>query len=288
MLHLEYKLKKASDFEAQGKFLHAVQIYAGIIANDQNHSLAHIKLASLYDRMGNFNASIKLLKNYLQNISDDGEIRIYLGQLFLKYSYWDEAIDVLSLFSPEEQPIHSFFLGYAHFMLKEYEIAIINFGNFLERSTNSEFKYEANIYIAKIHIELSSYEDALLAAKKAEEIYSNSWEVYLIYGMIYYLKGMYFHSVTSIERALKLNNKEVSLHEWAGKAYLKLGDYLSAEKHLTEYIENAEASSEAYAFLGLACLNIQKLKDARGYFDMALSLDPNNEIAAEGKKKCNV
>ncbi|HEX2868839.1 MAG TPA: tetratricopeptide repeat protein [Ignavibacteriales bacterium] len=286
MLHLEYKLKKASDYEAQGKYLHAIQIYTEIIAESPEHTLSYIKLASLYDKMRNFNASVKLLKHYIANVSDDSEIRLYLGQMLIKYSLWDEAIEALSIFNPEEHPIHFFFLGYSYFMLKEFEIARINFQNYLEKSTSTEFHFEAYIYQAKIEIELQNFDEALKAVKQAEELFSNSWEVHLLYGIIFYSKGMHFHAATSIEKALKLNNKEVSLHEWAGKAYLQLGDYQSAEKHLSEYVSNADASSEAYTCLALACMNTQRLKDAGSYFELALNLDPNNQVALEGKKKC--
>lgn len=286
MLQLEYKLKKATDYEAQGKFLHAIQIYTEIIAGSPDHTLSYIKLASLYDKMRNFNASVKLLRHYISEISDDSEIRLYLGQLLIKYSMWDEAIDALSIFNPEEHPIHFFFLGYSYFMLKEFEIAKINFQNYLQKNSTTEFQFEAYIYLAKIEIELHSYDDALEAIKKAEELFNNSWEVHLLYGIVFYSKGMHFHAVTSIEKALKLNSREISLHEWAGKAYLQLGDYQAAEKHLTEFVSNADANSEAYTFLGLACLNTQKVKDAGSYFEMALNLDPNNQVALDGKKKC--
>jgi tetratricopeptide (TPR) repeat protein len=286
VLHLEYKLKKASDYEAQGKYLHAIQIYSGIITETPEHTLSYIKLASLYDKMRNFNASVKLLKHYIENVSDDSEIRLFLGQMLIKYSMWDEAIDALSVFNPEEHPIHYFFLGYSYFMLKDFEIAKMNFLNYLEKSPDTEFQFEAYIYLSKIEIELHSYDEAMEAVKKAEELFTNSWEVHLLYGIIFYSKGMHFHATTSIEKALKLNGREISLHEWAGKAYLQLGDYQSAEKHLSEYVSNAEASSETYAFLGLACLNTQKLKDADSYFEMALNLDPNNQVALDGKKRC--
>jgi tetratricopeptide (TPR) repeat protein len=98
---------------------------------------------------------------------------------------------------------------------------------------------------------------------------------------------MYLHAVGSIEKALELNPQENSLKEWAGKIYFKLGDYLNAEKFFLEFVNNSEESAAAYSYLGLVYLNSNKIKDAKKYFDLALQLDPANEIALDGKKKCS-
>ncbi|MCX6149443.1 MAG: tetratricopeptide repeat protein [Ignavibacteriales bacterium] len=287
MLQLEYKIKKANDFESEGKFLHAIQIYKSIIEMDSKYSLAYVKLADLYDRIGKHEAAISLLNNFLLEYSDDKEIRLFLGQILINHLLWNEAIEILSYFTPEEQPLASFLLGYAYFMNHELEISKINFQNFLSFSSNVEFNAEANLYIAKISIGLNQFNEALEAAKKAEEIFGYNWEVHLVYAIISYQKGMYLHALASIEKAKNLNPQEISLNEWAGKIHFKLGDYVNAEKYFLEYVKNSEADALTYSYLGLVCLNFNKQKDAKIYFDRALKLDPNNEIALDGKKKCS-
>lgn len=287
MLHFDYKIKKAADFEAQGKTLHAVQIYMSIINDDKTYALAYIKLANLYDRTGYSESAISLLKKYLTETGDDVEIRLFLGQILLKNDLWQEAIEAFSVFDPEERPLIAFFTGYAHFMLREFEISRVHFNNFLEYDKSTEFQAETYLYLAKVHVELGVFDEALKYAKMIEEVYHNNWELHLTMAIIFYNTGMYSHSVTSINKAIKLNEKEPSLYEWAGKANFKLGDYKGAEKYFLKFIENSEASSEAYSFLALTYLNTRKIKEAKNYFDLALSLDPANEIALDGRKKCN-
>lgn len=286
MLQEEYKLKKAADFEAQGKPLHAVQIYNNLILENQSYPVPYLKLSGLYEKMGNSDSAVRLLKSYLHDVSDDHDIRLFLGQLLLKNSLWYDAIETLSLINYEKQPIVLFFLGYSHFMLKEFELARIKFNEFLENNLSSEFFTETHIYLARINIELNLYDEAIMNAQKAEEISSSNWEVYFVLSIAFYHKGMFLHSVNSIEKAIKLNKNEIALYEWGGKAYLKLGDYIKAEEYLLKYISGTRVSSEAYSYLGLACLNAQKMDDAKNYFDKALSIDPGNEIALEGMKKC--
>ncbi len=288
MLEVDYLIKKAADFESQGKLLHAIQIYQNIISNDNKSSITHIKLADLYDRMGNPDSAISVLSNFLFELPDDIEARLFLGQLLVNHSKWNDAIEVLSEILPEKQPLASFLSGYACFMNQELELAEINFDNFLANSTNTEFNGEAYLYLAKIYLTQQKYDDALKAASTAEGILSYNWEVQLIFAIINYQKGMYLHAISFVEKALKLNSEEPSLKEWAGKIHFKLADFVNAEKYFLDVIKNSKPSANTYSYLGLVCLNSNKHKEANKYFNKALNLDPNNELALDGKQRCQL
>jgi tetratricopeptide (TPR) repeat protein len=279
-------MKIAGDFEAQGKPLHAVQVYSSLLEEYPRSVELYLRLANLYEHLGNITPAANLLKDFLSNDPENKEVRLFLGQFFLKNLKWDNAIETLSFIMPQDEPIISFFIGYAHFMLKEYEPAKINFLNFLSYNRQSDLLNEANIYLAKIELIFKNYESALTYANRAEIMYSDSWELNQIYAETYFNLGMYTHALNFIEKAIKLNNGESSPFEWAGKIYLKLGDYLRAEKNFLKYIQSIEcASSDIYTKLAEACLKAHKTKDALGYYDIAVKLDPENKIALEGKSQ---
>jgi Flp pilus assembly protein TadD, contains TPR repeats len=281
---LEHKLKTAVDFEAAGKYLHSMQIYNLLIERFPEELDPYFNLVNLYEKLDNVNAAGNLLKGLLEGHPDSLEIRLFTGQFFLRSQRWNDAIDILSIISPQEEPIVSFFLGYSHFMLNEFELAKVNFVNFITVETKSELYHEALVYLAKIEIELKNFEKALDYTSKALAIYSNNWELYLVTAIAFYYLGMFAHAVSTIFKALKLNEKDLSVNEWAGKIYLKSGDYLKAEKFFLYVIEHqAETSPEIYTFLGEACLHSKKPVDAIKYFELALKLDPNNKKANEGK-----
>lgn len=285
---IDHRMKAAANFEDQGKYLHAIQVYKSIINEYPDFTQVYFYLAELYEKMGNLEPAFNLLYSLLETEPDNNEIRLLLGQFLLRNSKWEEAIEILSLILPDENHIVSFFLGYSHFVLKEYEIAKINFLNYISYNEQTELLHEANLYLAKIEIELGNFESALKYAKRTDIIYSNFWELNLIYGIIYYNLGMYAHGIVPIEKAIKLNSKEAASYEWGGKIYLKLGDYLKAEKFFLKYIENMDSvSSDIYTKLGEACLMASKAKDALTYFDVALKLDPENIFAREGKKNAS-
>jgi tetratricopeptide (TPR) repeat protein len=96
---------------------------------------------------------------------------------------------------------------------------------------------------------------------------------------------MHAHAVSPVEKAIKLNPNEPRVYELAGKIYFKLGDFIKAEKNFLKQIETTdEVSSEIYTKLADACLRGNKAKDALVYYDIALTIDPLNQYALEGKK----
>jgi len=285
---LGHKIKVAKQYEEQGKHLHAIQIYQSLLDENSDSPEVFLNLSHLYENTNRIEPAIDLLKSFLEKNPGSKEIRLALSQLFLRNSRWNEAIEMLSNVPEAEEPIAVFFLGYAHYMLKEYEHAKIYFLNFSHLDEKTELRHEAYIYLAKIEIELKNYEKALAYAKKAEVIYSNFWELNLIFSIAYYHLGMYAHALLPVEKAIKINPREAGTYEWAGKIYLKLGDYLKAEKYFLKYIESVEeASSDTYTKLGEACLMVKKAKAALDYFDIAIKLDPQNNFAIEGKKNAS-
>ncbi len=285
---IDHKIKQARDFETSGKHLHAIQVYKSLIDQHPENTEPYLLLADLYELLGKTTSAIQLLKDFLITDPENKEVRLYLGQFLLRNSMWEESNDVLGFIPPEEEPIVSFFLGYSNFMLEEYEMAKINLLNFISVEEHSELLHEAYLYMAKIEIELTNFESALSFAKKAELLYGNFWELSLIFAISYYHLGMYAHAILPVEKAKKLNPNDASVREWAGKIYLKSGDFLKAEENFLKYIElTEEASSEIYANLGEACYQAKKPKDAIVYFDMALKLDPENKFAITGKKNAS-
>lgn len=283
--YLEHKLRAAADFEAAGKLLHAIQIYVSLIDKFPEELDPYFNLVNIYEKLNNIDAAGSLLKQLLEDHPDSLEIRLFTGQFFLRCQRWDDTIDILSIIAPDEEPIVSFFLGYSHFMLDECELAKVNFINFISVETKSELYYEALIYLAKIEIRLNDFSKALEYATKATTVYSNNWELHLVMAIAFYNLAMYAHAVNAIFIALKLNEKELLVNEWAGRIYYKAGDYIKSEKFFLYVIDKkGEASTEIYTCLGDACINSKKLQDAIKYFDMALKLDPNNKKANEGKK----
>ena len=283
---LDHKLKTAKEFEASGKLLHAVQIYKSIIEDYPEETEAYFNLADLYEHFDKVDSAIVLLKDFLDRDPHNKEVRLFLGQFMMRNERWREANDILSYILVEDEPIVSFFLGYSNFKLKKYKLSKTHFLDFISIEEHSELVQEAYLFLAKIEVELSDFKNALTFAKKAEVLYDNSWELNSIVAVSYFNLGMYAHAIGSVEKAIKINGREKSLRELAGKIFLKAGDFLKAEENFLKYIElNETASSELYSNLGEACFKGKKPKEALVYYEMALKLDPENKTALTGKEE---
>ena len=283
---VQLKIEKAQRFAIEGKTLHAVQFYTKIIEDHPESIEAHFNLAGLYESLDNIPAGENLLSDLLEENPGNNDVRLFLGHFLFRHGKWNETIEVLSFFSPNEIPLASFFIGYSHYMLLEYELARISFENFAKSGKETEFIQDAYIYLAKTHINLKNFDKALLYAKQAETFYSNYFELHLLFAIIYYHLTMTAHAVTSIEKTLQLNKSDLSVNEWAGKIYLKNNDFQKAEIYLTKFVqESIEVSPEIYSHLGITYLHANKIKDAQNYFNLALKRDPKNKVALEAVKK---
>lgn len=285
---IENSLRIAQNYEATGNDLHAIQVYYSIIKDEPDNVEAYFSLAELFEKQTNIEAAKKLLSTYLNENPDNNIARLFLAQLLLRNSQWENVIDVLHMLDINKEPIAAFFLGYSFFMLKDYESAEIYFLRFEFSGKKTELLHEAYIYLAKTKIGLKNFKSALEYAKKCEVIYSNFWELNLVFAIIYYHLNMFNHAVTSVLKALRQNPNEAAVYEWAGKIFLKNGEYLKAENNFIKHIDMVEnPSSEIYSKLGETCLKNKKTNDALQYYELALKLNPLNKFAVEGKKNAS-
>jgi tetratricopeptide (TPR) repeat protein len=282
---IKHLLKLALAFISEGKNLHAVQIYKKLIEETGSNEF-YFQLAELYEDMGFLVSGKKILYELLQN-NNSNDVALFLGQYLLRNSEWFESIEVFNTIS-NSTPSTIFLIGYAYLMLNEFELSKEYFANYIATDEKSELKQEANLYLAKIEYELNNFNSALSYAKNAEFVYSDFWELNLILAKVYYSLDMFTHSVTPIQKALKLNSKDSVVLEFAGKIFFQLQDYQKAEEYFSECIEqSSEVSAEIYTLLAKSFLKQRKVKEANLFFEIALQVDPSYQPALAGKIDTN-
>lgn len=283
---IKYKLKLASAFISEGKNLHAIQIYKNLIDVTKREDIYYM-LAELYEDMKFIDSGEKILLELIEQNDNSTEINMYLGQYLLRNAKWIDAIEVLN--SLEDQIYSSnFLIGYSYLMLNEFELSKDYFKKYINSDEKSELKQEANIYLAKIEYELNNFDSALNYAKSAQFVYSDFWELNLILAKVYYSLDMNTHAVTPIEKALKLNPKEIGVLEFAGKIYFKLEDFKQAEQYFSECIEHSSnISAEIYTLLAKSFVKQKKYNEAQLFFTLALQIDPEYQPAIAGQANLN-
>lgn len=281
------KIKRAKEFEAKGKYLHAIQVYQLLIEEFPRVPDSYINLADIYQIIGKKKSAENILKLILNRQPDNYEIKLYYIQFLMHNEEWNEALNLLLSLSIED-PFASYLTGYCYFSLNDYELAKVHLLGFIISDEEPELIHEAYLILAKLEVELKQYENALKYAKKAEVMYDDDWELQLIIARIYYYLKMYTHSSDSVNKGIKLNKKEAVLYKWAGKINLKLVDYNKAKKCFEKYISlQKDITPNDYSYLADAYLKSGKLNEALIFYNSAIKLDPKNKRALEGKDKTN-
>lgn len=283
---VKYHLNRVRFFISEGKKLHAIQ-QLHLLMNETELDEVRFMLADLYEEMNFVNSGVKILSAYVEDFPENNDAKLFFAQYLMRNTLWFEAIEVLEKI-PQNNDAAKFLIGYAYYMLKEFNLAEEYFTQFINSKEKNELREEAKFYLAKIEYELNNYQSALNFAKDAEYLFSDSWDLNLTLAKVYFKLEMYSHAITPIHKALKLNSKEVSVKEWAGKIYFHLEDFKKACKYFSECIDlSSEVTAEIYTYLAKSFLKLKKLEEAEMFFKIALQIDPDYLPAIEGKQILN-
>ena len=283
--YFDHKIKKAIEFEEEGKYLHALNIYRSLLFEQPDNKILVIRLSDVYDFLQNKKAAFEVLESYIKTNPDDNDVCLYLGEYLIKNSEFEKATDVLTFVDGEFKGVADYMIAVSYFNLGEYEISKLNFEQFIGKNKGSNLIPDAYVYMAKSLMELDQIDEALEMMKECEKIFSLKWEIHLVFAQIYYKKEMYFHAYESIKNAIKLESN-LTIFEWAGKISLKMGKYENAEKYLRNSLKKSDVNPEIYSLLGLTYLKIQNIEKAKIHFAKALEMNPDDLLALDGIRRC--
>jgi tetratricopeptide (TPR) repeat protein len=284
---LEYKFNAAMEYEREGKYLHAIQIYSFLLTAPSYKRDAAVQLHKIYESLNNVEHASKVIKSYLDDVPGDFDVRKYYALFLIKHLLYEEAVDQLSYLSPGDIPEVKFLSGINRFFMKEYEAATVDLSDFLTENNSSEYLYDAYFYLAKAHLELNNLEKALEAAREADKIFSRSEELQLLLTKIYLLKGLNFHAFDSISKGLRINNESHQMNELAGRILFDIGEFDKAENHLNKIVSQSDQQDEILTLLGHIYLKKTEFKKAEAMFSRALEINPTNCLALEKIKVCS-
>ncbi len=278
-----HRYDRGSRFEKEGRHLHALQIYRQLMEDFPEEDFAVAALANLYEKMEKPELGIELLSEHLESKTDNHRLRLFAGHYFFRQNSWENTIDYLSAFSPEEDPLIAFYVGYSNYKLGKYELAKQYFLLFIRLNRENDFLLNAYIYLAKSYIYLDEYELALLYVKKAEEYFAGYYELFFLYARIYFYMGMYYTSLEAVEKAIKINATDPIVYEWGGKIAFHCGEIKKSLKYFQEYLNvGGEMNADFCSDFGMALLKNKNINAAKEHFELALQVEPEHEKAKHG------
>ncbi|PIW69080.1 MAG: hypothetical protein COW08_09105 [Ignavibacteriales bacterium CG12_big_fil_rev_8_21_14_0_65_30_8] len=282
---IDHKLINANKFIISGKFLHAIQLYKKLIDEFPDELEPYVQLANLYQNQNMKKEAEDLLLGYINKNDNNIDANIILAQIYLKNSNWEKVIEILQPIAPEDESISLFYLGYAYFMLEDNDFAKRYFENFLKYNHEPELFYEAQLFLAKIYLNIGEFNTALTYADKSEKFNSNFWELKYIYAAIYLKLKMLNFAVDNIEACLKLTKPRYNVYKLAGDIYLKADNFKKSEEYYLKCLD-VEEKNDIDLFLNLADVSLKnkKFDQSVNYYNLALKLDSKHNIALKGKK----
>jgi len=283
---LEYKFNLAMEYEKEEKYLHAIQLYTYLLNAPSYKRDSAVQLHRIYEKINNIEQASKAVKNYLNDVPDDFEVRKYYALFLMKHSFYEEGAEQLSMLSAAEIPEIKFLTGLNGFFRKDYNTAAVDLTDFLSVNGSSDYLHDAYFYLSKSHLELNNIEKALEAAREADKIFSNSEELQLLLAKIYLLKGLNLHAFDSVSKGLRINNESRQMNELAGRILIEIGEFDKAENHLNKIVGESDQQDEILTLLGLIHLKKAEYKKAEELFSKALTLNPFNRHALEKIKVC--
>ncbi|NUM70133.1 MAG: tetratricopeptide repeat protein [Ignavibacteriaceae bacterium] len=272
------RLAHGAELEKQQKFLHALQIYHTIMLEHPDFSEAYYKTAEMYERLGNTNAGIKILRELAEANPAEADIKLNFGQYLFRNRRWGETIKVLYEIDYSDEPLVLFLLGYSHMMLEEYERAVSEFKLYLSFDENSVYRNDVYLYLGKCHVFLEKTDTASEYLEKCGLDEKEDFELPLYRAICYFKSGMAGHAKEQIDIALAGEKKDTYLYEWAGRIYIETESFHRLEKILLAFLEESEGSSIIYTYLGIALKEQKKAEAALGCFRIARQLNPHNQF----------
>lgn len=259
----------ATAYEALGNWGSALGAYSKVVQLNTNDVDSRFNFALALKKAGRPQDAITQLQTLIKMRSNYAPALSLLGEMYLSQHQWNDAAKVLEQYS---------------------------------KAAPTEFNAWFNLGVAYDHA--SSFDNALTAYAKAEQLNPKDPAVKNNIGRIYFKRGAYDDAAKNLQAALKIN-------PGFDDARLNLGLVLMAQEKWTEAAEQwktylltlrdqlrvpgitaaerisiSNRGADAHSALALCYMHAQLYADARDQYKKLLATQPNNEDAKVNLALC--
>ena len=214
----------ASIFESLNLLKEAVSAWKQIATtNDSEKKSLNLKIADLYDRMGDYEMSLKHALVAVKLDQEDPELKFLAGFMYGKLKKYNDAIKLFQAaqdMNPNDPKYH-FHLGVTYEKLKKYDqcIEMMKQVIALKPDHSNALNYLGYIY-AEQNINLGEAEKYLLQAIDLEP--TNGYFIDSL-GWLYYKKKMYKEALAQLLVAVRNITPDPTVLEHLGDVYSAMG-----------------------------------------------------------------
>ncbi len=282
MDNLSDKLNFASNLEAEGNYLHAVQIYQKILLVEENRKVI-LRLANLYEKMNHSEKVISMISEYLQNNPNDFEVKEVFAQFLLRINKPEYLIS--NYLDDDISPMLTYYCAIAYLKLKDNENALLYFKKVIEMKVENEYLIKSYFILIELQIQNQDFSNSLVNLQILEKKSDNLAEVYFLFTKVYFLKNQFYFAQDFWQKAKNNGCNKAEFLYLGGKIHLELKQYEEAEKWFELYLKYKKNNSEIFSLLSYTNYRLENFEKAEKYLEKALKIDPNNKTANQLKNQ---
>ncbi len=295
-----------------GNIKQAIELYHQALSIDPNHTDTLLYIAVAYCQNNEYKTAKEFFdKIALEDVATNPNYFINYGLTLSELGEFEKAIELLKKgteLDPEATEAY-FNLGRCYYRMQIYTKATGAFAEVLNFTPND---IQALSYLGAISIELNELEQGLSILERAFNLGGESSFIRYSTGSAFEKQGHIQEAEKQYQRAISLDNNNISAHLGLCRTYAKQGEYIkaseeventrllsngrvedilecslstiahfqndnkAAEFHAKKALEITPESKEAYGLLALACSNTNRQLEAVEYFNKATNTDKPN------------
>ncbi len=273
----EAYLVEAEQFQREGRFARAIELYEKAIESDPKNTTSYINIAKLQVFEGDYAEALKNAENAILLNSNNAVAHAIRGWALGKL---DNYLDAESAFTRALEIDSNNALIYAY----RTEILVDQFNSgadsldTLEKATeysrlaiaNGNNLMEAHRARGLLLEITGNYEDAISEFQIAISINPNIGDLYLALGRNLRVAGQDADAVTAFERARSLNPYDPWAPYYISRTYSGNGEYAKAIQQAEDAIKLAPTETSFYWNLGTQYYRSEKYQQALDYFKLSI------------------
>ncbi len=271
-LTLQGWLRQAEAYVAEGKPLHAVQLYRRLLNEVPTFTEAAFELSYLYLEAGQADAAESVLLRTLDAApAERTEVIFMLGNLYLRTARYPQALERYGELSELDLPQVHFNSALAHFYGGDMARAEAGFRRTL--AADPTFP-RINESLGELLIKRKAYVEAVSSLEKAVELDPYAWINHYLLGVALYGNRQHREAYDSLVQALDLDPSEPNGWLMCGEVLIAMNRLDEAEQYLKKAVELNDRMAAAWANLALAALKRDRFQEAGAHLERAVALDP--------------
>ena len=278
-------LESAREFAAEGKLLHAAQLYHRVMHALPTLDEPYLRLSQIYLEMGRVDLAEKMLGAGQTRNPDNTLFVRLLGESQLQRGAFADALSTFRSLAHRRMPDVHFHLGLAYLHLGQLSRAEAEFQTTILLDERWPRAHEA---LGEVFMRRKNFDGAIRELERGVQIDPYSGIGHRLLGVALTSRLELSRAIEHLILAVDIDPKDAEAWQLCGDVLLRMRRFEEAEPYLTKALKLNPRSAETSICIGFLCLHRGDRAKALQAFNRALELQPGHPRAVDGKLQLNI